>query len=246
MSRTRRRLRRESVWVFYAFVLLALAISTAGWFVALHYSSKAARHQQKLDTTLPQAVTAGFLLVTAYYAWLNVRTTHEGQSAERLKDAIGMVGDKDNLFTRLAGLYALGELASANDDYHWPVMELLCTYVREQSRSRPRDTSGPPPAELQAIITILAERKWGWELEHQRLNLQQSDLRQLDFAKARLRRADLSGTDLGGADLRGADLRGAQIEGTSFAGAVYDRATRWPVGFYPEQRGATLNDSATS
>jgi uncharacterized protein YjbI with pentapeptide repeats len=40
------------------------------------------------------------------------------------------------------------------------------------------------------------------------------------------------------ADLRGTNLAGANLDGTKLAGAVYDRYTRWPVGFDAQRRGA--------
>ena len=50
---------------------------------------------------------------------------------------------------------------------------------------------------------------------------------------ARLGGADFTGADLEDADLRGADLRGAIWTGANGYGAIYDKNTKWPVGFIP-------------
>lgn len=58
--------------------------------------------------------------------------------------------------------------------------------------------------------------------------LMNADLRGSDFAGA-----DFTDADLAGADLRGTDLRGAIWTGTNGYGAIYDKNTKWPVGFIP-------------
>jgi uncharacterized protein YjbI with pentapeptide repeats len=55
-------------------------------------------------------------------------------------------------------------------------------------------------------------------------------------------RGDLRNTDFTGATLRGVDLAAARLEGARFRGVTFDRACRWPEGFDPTLRGATLND----
>jgi uncharacterized protein YjbI with pentapeptide repeats len=55
-----------------------------------------------------------------------------------------------------------------------------------------------------------------------------------DLRGADLRDADLTGADLRGADLRGADLRGADLTGARLTGTKYDKETRLPAGFKPD------------
>jgi hypothetical protein len=64
-----------------------------------------------------------------------------------------------------------------------------------------------------------------------------------DFSQANLRGADLTdanlrGADLSGCDLRGADFTGADLAGVELTDAAYDRFTRWPEGFDPDEYGA--------
>jgi uncharacterized protein YjbI with pentapeptide repeats len=74
-------------------------------------------------------------------------------------------------------------------------------------------------------------------------HLVSADLRGADLAVADLRNAHLEGADLTSANLLGANLEGANLQGTNFTRAnfnatsigegLYDRRTRWPVGFNP-------------
>jgi hypothetical protein len=78
--------------------------------------------------------------------------------------------------------------------------------------------------------------------------LQGTDLRRADLAHANLSGAGLAGVDLSSTNLRGANLTGARLEGgddfsgADLTGAVYDRHTRWPLGFDPRKHGARLEE----
>jgi Pentapeptide repeats (8 copies) len=85
-------------------------------------------------------------------------------------------------------------------------------------------------------------------------DLRDADLRQADLRGAILRGSDLRAANLAGADLRGSDLTGACLDcrrwprrllspvrsPANLQGARYDRQTRWPAGFRPEEHGARL------
>jgi hypothetical protein len=85
-------------------------------------------------------------------------------------------------------------------------------------------------------------------------SLRNADLAAASLEKAHLADADLRGADLRGADLKGSNLAGASLEGArlegadlsaanlwgadlrdaSLAGAIHNRETLWPAGFFPE------------
>lgn len=80
-------------------------------------------------------------------------------------------------------------------------------------------------------------------------NLGNASLAGSDLRRARLASANLLDSDLRCADLRGADFVGqsttlvlwdSQLGGAKFAGAIYDSATRWPIGFDYAGRGCVL------
>lgn len=72
-------------------------------------------------------------------------------------------------------------------------------------------------------------------------NLSGADLRDVRFGFC-----VMAGTDFRAADLRGADFVGGgstmvvwsrDLQGADFRGALYDRTTRWPLGFNPQSHG---------
>ena len=61
---------------------------------------------------------------------------------DRYARAIDHLGAKDekgqpNLEIRLGGIYSLEQVALQSDEDHWPIMEILCAYVRENSPWKP-------------------------------------------------------------------------------------------------------------
>jgi hypothetical protein len=59
-----------------------------------------------------------------------------------------------------------------------------------------------------------------------------------DLSHARFWRSYVTDSDLNGTNLAGADLRTAELLGDNLQDARYDRSTRWPAGFRPEEWGA--------
>ena len=75
-------------------------------------------------------------------------------------------------------------------------------------------------------------------------DLTEADASNASFDQADLRKAVLLSACLPGADLRGADLSDANLFRSDLRGARYDRRTRWPEGFSPEDAGAVLCETA--
>jgi hypothetical protein len=137
---------------------------------------------------------------------------------------------------RLGGIYALEGVMNTSEQYHGPVLEGLCAFVRESTIGKPVSKDGPA-TDVQAALTVIGRRKEGpgrvdlanvsipgADLSGANLspvNLSGADLRyaNLSFANlglanlsaANLLAANLSGTDLSNADLRFADLSGANL-----------------------------------
>lgn len=73
--------------------------------------------------------------------------------------------------------------------------------------------------------------------------LSYAHLGEADLRDADLRFAVLIEAKLALADLRGADLRYANLTETDLRYAKYNRLTKWPSGFFPENAGADFVDS---
>jgi uncharacterized protein YjbI with pentapeptide repeats len=113
---------------------------------------------------------------------------------------------------RLGGIYALEGVMNTSDQYHQPVLEALCAFVRHATRTDQGD--GTPPTDIQAALTVIGRRSDGTG---------HVDLSGAHIPKAVLNFADLNGTTLFKVDLRGAflvlaNLNGALLDGANLSG----------------------------
>jgi hypothetical protein len=125
----------------------------------------------------------------------------------------------DKVPVRLGGIYALEGVMNTSEQYHQPVLEALCAFVRDQPQPRPKPPAHPPPppvaaspaevaplpaTEVQAALTVIGRREVGGG---------RVDLHGAYIPNAVLRGADLRGANLSSADLSGANF-GPDISGT--------------------------------
>jgi len=131
--------------------------------------------------------------------------------ADTYTRAAQQIGEAEQA-VQLAGLYALGELAGKNKDYHWKIMKVLCAFVR-----------GVKTREVtQAALTIIGEREVAFDRKQDtengtvvtlaQIDFQEAYLEGANFHKADLTSAVLTEVDLARADLREADLSNATLE----------------------------------
>jgi len=167
-------------------------------------------------------------LVGGFFTWQNLKVaqenlkvSQEGQITDRFSKAIQQPGAVDaksgqkELEVRLGGIYALERIADESERDYWPIIEVLCTYVRvnapapnegehglsEQQKPKEAAQNGQasasdihPAADIQAILTVLSRRKRRYERpDDQVLDLSHTDLRGADLSELHLEKADLSG-----------------------------------------------------
>jgi hypothetical protein len=180
-------------------------------------------------------LTGAVGLTGLFFTWRNTRLAREstqetldltrrGQITERFTQAINQLGategEDKSLEIRLGGIYSLERTAREDRDYHWPIMEVLTTYIRQHAPrkldkgSSEEEISSPDP-NIQAILTVIGRRS----IHHREVEYGQVDLHSTD-----LRRADLKGADLKGANLWDANLQDANFQGANLQGAALQRA----------------------
>jgi len=115
----------------------------------------------------------------------------------------------DKVVVRLGGIYALEGVMNASEQYHQPVLEALCAFVRDGTRTETGD--GPPTTDIQAALTVIGRRA--------AIGTGRVDFANAHIPKAELYRANLSGADLSGADLSGANLSAALLSAAALSGA---------------------------
>ncbi|MEP4031946.1 pentapeptide repeat-containing protein [Roseibium polysiphoniae] len=153
-----------------------------------------------------------------------------------------------NLEVRIGSIYALERIAKDSLRDHLQIMEILCAYVRENSRVEgltPADEIIERPdvrSDLQVAITVLgrrSDRQMAKERSSKfRLDLQGSDLSGVDFSggdfsaakfhRCRLEASifvdcHLSATQFFGSLLNYSDFARANLEGTRFDGATINK-----------------------
>ena len=147
---------------------------------------------------------------------------------------------------RLGGIYALEGVLNTSEQYHQPVLEVLCAFVRDSTTHQQvtlttflaalfpagRDkTAGkgdgtPPAADVQAALTVIGRRKpTPGRVDLSGVNIPRADLSEAQLADAYLMDADLEGADLSGSHLKGAFLNGAHLEGAHLNRAHLEGAT---------------------
>jgi Pentapeptide repeats (8 copies) len=225
--------------------------------------------------TLAQIIGGAVLIAGLFFTWANLKITQEtttksqetatknlemareGQITDRFTKAIEQLGAVNQaglpkLEVRLGGIYALARIAGVSEKDHWPIMEVLTAYVRENAPWPPKDglpqqetpssegdpaaAQGQPPpkmaADIQAILTVLGQRNRTYERADQRLDLSGTNLRGAQLTEARLEgailhKADLDRALLWKADLKGAILVEAHLKGAMLLGANLEGAALW-------------------
>jgi uncharacterized protein YjbI with pentapeptide repeats len=193
--------------------------------------------------TLAQVFGGIALLAGLAFTWVQIKETeqHNRQSEvaedsklrnEQFARAVEKVAS-EHVHVRLAGVYALGQLANRSRDDFWPVMELLTSYIRE--RSPVGVVHSGDDSDVEAAVKIVIWRDVTCDPAHigQSLDFHSTDLEAFDLGEASLDGADFRGANLDSANLRGAHLKGAHF------GFSYEKQTtlRWAV-----LQGADLRD----
>jgi uncharacterized protein YjbI with pentapeptide repeats len=117
---------------------------------------------------------------------------------------LGELGN-DKIVVRLGGIYALEGVMNTSKQYHQPVLEALCAFVRDGTKT---DTG------IQASLTV-GRRAAGTGVV---------DLTGAHIPKANLLNADLTGATLNGAKLSGADLLDANLTDARLTDAILNGA----------------------
>lgn len=208
--------------------------------------------------TLAQIVGGVALLLGLYFTWGNLITAREGQITERFTRAVDQLGS-EKLEIRLGGIYALERIANESDKDYWPIMEILTTYVRENSaaehgklKAENNNTQDetlntaedlPVSSHIQAILTVIKRRKYSFnDGEPYGLDLQKTYLHKANLIKAHLEEANLTFANLSSAKLTGARLEGAKLQATRFNAADLRGAYLMKIdtGVFTSFKGARL------
>jgi hypothetical protein len=212
--------------------------------IQIHDPKARADTEDNFRKTVGQALGGTAVLIGAAAAYLQftqqqqaardqLQASHELLISNQVSKGFEQLGSKE-VATRLGGIYALEGVIDTSDQYHQPVLQGLCAFVRESTKPKAevktgKSPSGPPKVEVpatdvQAALTVIGRRKPGAgdvnlvEANIPGANLSGANLSGADLGSADLSSASLTGATLSSARLSGADLRAANLSG-AFLGA---------------------------
>jgi Pentapeptide repeats (8 copies) len=198
--------------------------------VTAHVQAQAARHQAAIAQE-------------GHYTGLFTKAVEQLGATREVKKTVEVEGKRElvtdtepNLEVRLGAIFALERIARDSERDRWPIIEVLCAYVRNpQNCGEPAplpdgakpgsdefnawlDEIKPPRVDLQAALVVIGRRP------PERIAFEgERDLR-LDLSGANLKLAELSRGMFAGANLQAASLDGARLNGVHLEGAWLQEA----------------------
>lgn len=98
----------------------------------INNSIAVAQLENNYRATLAQIIGGFALLLGLYFTWRNSITAKESQIAELLTRAVDQLGNQ-NLEVKIGGIYALEKISVQSKKDHWPIMNILTAYIRNNS-----------------------------------------------------------------------------------------------------------------
>jgi Pentapeptide repeats (8 copies) len=114
---------------------------------------------------------------------------------------------------RLGGIYALEGVMNdqTSPQYHQPVLEALCAFVREKTIGKTA-SKDRPATDVQAALTVIGRRiKGPGVVDLANVSIPEANLSEANLSDAILDNANLNRAILGNANLSGASLRSANL-----------------------------------
>ena len=171
-----------------------------------------------------------------------------------------VTNSKPNIEVRLGAIYLLEKLAREHRDLHWPIMEILCAYVRGNAGppksppsgivdiykiQRPRRTLkqrraleerekklGRPRVDIQVALTVIGRRTVKQLEWEKRFAVLNKRSYRLDLSNCHLANIVFSGLEFSQANLSGSSLENADLSEARFEGADLFKAHLEGVNLY--------------
>jgi uncharacterized protein YjbI with pentapeptide repeats len=207
--------------------------------------------QNTLNNSVFQIASSLLLLSTAYIAWRNLVVSEKKQIVESFAKAVEQLGNEE-LQSRVGGIFVLEEIAQSSPEYHWTVIEVLTSYIRDKSLkgesifkreykvkapySRRKETEEIlsdyivvetkifVTIDIQAALTVIFRRNSKQDPQDRVIDLSCCDIRGANMKNANLAHANLRESRISEVKLQNANLSSANLQETDLSQAVLDGA----------------------
>jgi uncharacterized protein YjbI with pentapeptide repeats len=158
--------------------------------------------------TVSQLLGGATVLIGAGFAYLQFsqqqQASHDLLISNQVAKGFEHLGS-DKPVIRLGGIYALEGVMNTSEQYRRPVLEALCAFVRDGTKTVAVNQA--VATDSQSALTVIARRRY-------------PELGDVNLAEAHIPTADLGGAKLSGANLTGAILSDANLTGAILSGAI--------------------------
>jgi uncharacterized protein YjbI with pentapeptide repeats len=176
--------------------------------------------------TVGQALGGAAVLIGAAAAYMQFtqqqRAAHDLLISNQIAKGFEQLG-ADKLATRFGGIYGLEGVMKTSEEYQQPVLDALCAFVRESTKSKTDKTASS--SDIQAILSVIGRRanRAGY-VNLTGAKIPYANLQDADFSGAYLREVQLHGANMIGANLRDAYFLDAQLTNTHLSDAHLEGA----------------------
>ena len=208
--------------------------------------------EDNLRKTIGQLIGGTMVLVGAgagaVIAYLQLsqqqKESHELLISNQVSKGFEQLGS-GKVVVQLGGIYALEGVMNTSEQYHQPVLEALCAFVRDGTRTE--KGAGPPTTDIQAALTVIGRRSVigkGFPYLPE-VHIPQAFLVGANLINAHLEYADLYRAQLHFANLNGAFLNSADLSGAVLILANLTEAFLYDAAPLPGSEASTTTTAAS-
>ena len=207
------------IWLAIFIVVGIVVFAVISWGIVAYIKPDDPTERKDSLMIMAQVFAGSAILGGLFFTWQNLVATEENISIaqerevrDQFNKSVDQLQSSDSS-VRSAAIATLEQIANESEKHHWPIMEALSAYVRQNAPVKEIQSAEENPrlADIRAILAILVRRNVGHETVNQRLDLSRTDL-----SGANLIDAHLPGVNFSGARLNGALLSGSNLEGGRF------------------------------
>lgn len=170
------------------------------------------RLENEVRTSMIQLVAGLFVAGSLIVGYRNLKTLQDRNLTERFAKAVEQLGDETSA-VRLGGIVSLERIARESKRDYVAVMELLCAYVRENSRNANHREA------IKAVMLLIGRRSVERRKSSRPLNLTAVDLHDIDLSAGNYARITFVG-----AQFSDSKLAGNRFDDADLSDCVFDRA----------------------